>query len=206
VRRPSRYWWPLTTAGGDTAAPSWPPGEGQKVFGYLKKQYRDFEKILQSLAGSGCRAIAHASGLSDDSARHYAGAKLHVSEAPADMKRIGRESDLVLCHAGHSTVVQMLLSGLPLLLLPMYLEQTLTALNVERLGAGIVVNPSAEHTDYGKLITALMEDGSYRERAGQFAERYADLDEDAGMAEIAQRCEEMILGGCCHPAEGKQTL
>jgi hypothetical protein len=44
-----RYWGPITTSEWGVR-PSWPEGDGPKIFAYLKSKHRDFEKILQALA------------------------------------------------------------------------------------------------------------------------------------------------------------
>ena len=92
-------------------------------------------------------------------------------QRPLDMDAVGRTADVAICNATHGTTTQLLLSGIPLLLLPLHAEQSLVARNVERLGAGLSAPQRRPKSMELKLDTVTTTD-SYRAAARKFAASY----------------------------------
>jgi len=87
----------------------------------------------------------------------------------------------------------MLLAGVPLLLVPLVLEQSLTARAVERLGAGLRANPNDPADVAAKLAAMLGEQFHPRAAAARaFADRYASLDPNEQIERMADRVEELL--------------
>ena len=93
-------------------------------------------------------------------------------------------------NATHGTNISVLLGGV-LVLLPIYLEQTLFARTVERLGAGLYANPKRPEEIVERLDTFLG-DVQYANAARRFAEHHADYDAELKLAEIVGRLEDLI--------------
>src|SRR5690606_29674918 len=70
------------------------------------------------------------------------------------------------------TGTQCLLAGVPLLMLPLYMEQMVFSRRVVELGAGLMAEPHRLDTFEHALQRALC-DCRYRERARAFAQRHA---------------------------------
>jgi Glycosyltransferase family 28 C-terminal domain len=71
-----------------------------------------------------------------------------VVNRPIDMKHAAERADLLICHAGHGTVVSALVRGKRLLLLPQYMEQQMLAHRViasQPKNAGVAL--MVEHKD-----------------------------------------------------------
>lgn len=75
-----------------------------------------------------------------------------------------------------------------MLLLPIYLEQTLFARTVDRLGAGRYANPE-NPTEITDRLDAFLNDDRYAEAARRFAQHYSDYDPETKLDEIADRLE-----------------
>ena len=93
----------------------------------------------------------------------------------------------VVCHAGHGTIVGALAAGVPLVCLPMGRDQDGNAEQVERLGAGIRVDPGS---DVGRLRDAIDEvlgRPLYRARARALATRKRRLGGGAALAAEVER-------------------
>jgi UDP:flavonoid glycosyltransferase YjiC (YdhE family) len=172
--------------------PAWPDAGGKKILAYLNPIYRDFEIILQVLSSLPCCTLVIAAGVSEKIVQKYSGPSLQFTRGLVDLETVRHECDLTVCHAAHGTTNHMLLAGRPLLLLPIYLEQTLTAINVLKRGAGLVVDPAEKTPDYKKLILRLIEDGSFTESAQAIASKYRDLDLDYQLEQMLLRCEELM--------------
>ena len=95
----------------------------------------------------------------------------------------------------------MLLAGKPLLLLPLMLEQRLTADAVVRLGAGERAAPNDVASVREKLDALLGSDG-HAAAARRFAENHADFDPAAQVEKIVRRVEELLGRNRAGRAEG----
>lgn len=132
-REDVEYLGPLHTAGG--REPGWPQGDGPRVFAYLKR-FDTLPALLDALAASGACALVHVSGLDDTDCARLSRGRLCVTTELFDIDRVLRDCALVISHGG-SLAASALLAGRPQLLLPLYVEQQLTAERVQALGAGL---------------------------------------------------------------------
>ncbi len=180
----------LSNAGG--VAPPWPTVPGLKLFAYVKPGYKHFDALLQQLRAASCAVLMHIPGLSEPDRAALESTHLRISPDPVDMRYACREAAAVICHAGFGTVLDALLAGLPTLLLPMQLEQSLTARNVERLGAGLTIDKDVQQPDFSTPLRALCDDPGYGERARVFAGKYAGVEQAGIIAAVVQRCEQLL--------------
>ena len=87
----------------------------------------------------------------------------------------------------------MLVAGVPMLLLPDFLERFLLAIRIDAMGAGITVNPDMPPPDFMVVIHRLLEEPGYRENARRFAEKYAGFNQDEQQENIVARIEEIAV-------------
>jgi len=81
------------------------------------------------------------------------------------------QAALVVCHGGHGTVARTLAEGVPVLLCPIAGDMAETAARVTWAGAGKGLRWSlVGERSLRWAIADLLEDGSYRQRAGEIAE------------------------------------
>jgi hypothetical protein len=180
----------LSLRGG--ATPPWPAVPGAKLFAYVKPRHKHFPQLLQQLRDAPYAVLMHAPGLPEQRRVALESANLHITAEPVDMRYACREAAAVICHAGFGTVLDALLAGLPTLLLPMQLEQDLTARNVVRLGVGLASDIDAPQPDFCADLKRLFDDPGYGERARAFAGKYAGVDQSAIIMAVAQRCAQLL--------------
>lgn len=188
----ARYWG-TRYAYGNGREPMWPPGTGKRVFAYLDKNYGNIEKVLQALAASSARVLVYAPGISAQLAMRHQSANMAFLADSVDFGKLGGQCDVGVCHVGHGTTSALLLAGIPLLLLPGQLEQYLLALNVENMGAGLVVNPEAQDNDYAAPLARLLSEPGFGQGARNFAAKYAHENQQERVNKIVDRCEKMLL-------------
>jgi UDP:flavonoid glycosyltransferase YjiC (YdhE family) len=189
-RDPSqRYYGPiLNRAVG--AKPDWPFGSGPRVFAYLKPHYRLIEEVLGALRALKCRTAAFIGGLSSQALARARSDTVSLSVKPYDMAQAAAECDFGICHAGHGTTCELLLKGKPLLLLPMHLEQHLTARQVSEVGAGVLFDQEDPNRDFKSALGQLIDDASLAQAAERFARRHAGIS-DLTIRRIVDECEAM---------------
>lgn len=179
--------------GGFGEAPGWPPGEGPRVFVYLKV-FRDLAAFLKHLAGVPLRAVLYCPELSGQALRQIEAPNLRFASQPINVSQAVRECDFAILNGGHSTTVAMLLAGKPVLLLPLHLEQYLVMRNVETLGAGIGA-PMLQAAGMAAKLGRLMNESGFGAAARAFAAKHADFDSTAQARVMQGHLEGILANG-----------
>jgi UDP:flavonoid glycosyltransferase YjiC (YdhE family) len=173
-------------------APHWPPGEGRKVFAYLKAGHASHRAVLQALVDEGCRAVVYLPDVAGGAAPPVISPQLHYADAPVDLTLALAEADLCISHGGVATLAQALLAGVPLLMLPMQNEQFLIARQVARSGAGYNAALLQPDGDWRGAVRRILEQDSYRLAARSFAARRRGFDPKRMNDEIAALLERQM--------------
>ncbi|MES2933760.1 MAG: nucleotide disphospho-sugar-binding domain-containing protein [Pseudomonadota bacterium] len=184
------YWGPVIAHERTDAAVSWPvvaadagglaPAlASKKIFAYLKGNCPESENILSALRDLGVPALAYLSGFKNATLMTIGGPSLQLHLAPLPMANVLEQADLVICHAGIGMINQALHAKVPLLCMPMYLEQRINAENVTALGAGKSLHTTEQNTTtYRTVMEQMLTDPSYASAAASFAARRAPCNVD----------------------------
>jgi len=99
----------------------------------------------------------------------------HVYAAPIVDGRaeLGRAAVAVLS-GGHMTAMEAMLAGTPTVIANHTIQQAAAAQRADRLGTGIGLWPRRRPGDVGRAAARILDDGSYRRRAREIADRLAD--------------------------------
>ena len=190
-RNAAQYYGPiLAPAKGEI--PEWPQGCGPKAFVYLKPHYQQLQEVFAALAALECRTTAFIGALPPYMLGKVDNRMTAVSHIPYDIERAASECDFGVCHAGHGTTCALLLKGKPLLLLPMQLEQYLTAKRVSEAGAGVVVGGENPHNDFKAAAAQIINNPDLTRRAQEFAQRYVGYSSPSTVTRIANEQEELV--------------
>lgn len=191
-RQGARYWGPVFNINQGTVV-DWPQGGQKRVFAYLKPMHRDYEKVLQLLSESGQSVLVFSPGISRSLVQKYQTERMRIVVHPLNIAHIVKQCDLAICHAGHGTIAAMLLAGVPLLLLPTQLEQYLASWRIQQLGAARLVNMEDKTPpDYSALLSEMLGNGSYRQKAQEFAAAHAGFRQQEQFAGMADRIDDII--------------
>ncbi len=195
-RRPAgsvRWYGPNLAPSTGGLAPQWPAGEGAKVFAYLNAPHPEHAAMLAALRAAGCRLLCYSPDVAGGATPPAHGEGIAWARAPVALDRALAGCELVVCHAGESTVSQALLAGRPLLTLPQSAESFLTARRVREMGAGINIAELAPPLDWPAVVRGLLRDEGCRRAARAFAASHADF--DAGrQADALARALEGLAG------------
>ena len=189
-RGPATYWGCLLSSISG-ANPSWPPGIGPRVFGYLRSEIRHAESVLSALGHAGYPSLVVFPDISDDMRAKHHYANLRISSEPIETSRVLDEADLAITYGGHGLTAAFLLAGKPLLLLPGQLEQYLLARRIEEIGAGLLVDPEQPATDLPFKLQRLAVDPLFAANAQAFARKYAAFPQEVVVANLVRRIEEI---------------
>jgi hypothetical protein len=184
-RTGARYWGAWGSGFGKP--PVWPPGSGKRIYAYLKP-FHDLPRLLHALKQSGCPTLIYADGISDAMKSGFASPALRFETEPLDMPRVAAECDLAVLNANHGTLVAILLAGKPSLQIPIYVEQSLLANAVMRMGAALGASPAGGQQIEDQL-NRLLTDTRCAKAARQFAAQHAGYDPNRQIAEMLDRLE-----------------
>lgn len=173
-----------------SAPPRWPPGDGPRIFAYLKA-FRGLPTLLKLLSHFKLPTILRIEGVEEKLRQQFESPNLCWQEGFIDIDQVAHECDLAIVNATHVMTTSMLLTGTPLLMLPRFLEHRLTAERVVAIGAGLCVNPN----DLRGSLPALKEmltSTKYSEAAKRFSERYRDANRQDKLEEAVERLRSLL--------------
>jgi hypothetical protein len=189
-RKPACYWGVLVRGIG--ARPSWPDAMGPRIYGYLKP-FAGIAALFGMLRELGSPTVIVGDGLDPGLAERFCGGNIQIEQSAVDIEAAARECDVAIVNGTHGTTANMLLAGKPVLMLPLTQEQFVTAARVEQLGAGVTV-PFFDAQELRASLQAVLNLGSYRTRAEQFAARYKAWTTESQTAAIVDRIEDLVAG------------
>ena len=173
-----------------------PGGSGEKrIFAYLRPWMPRVEDLLIALQGSGADVICTFPSAPPGLVQRYQSPRLRIFTQAVDLGPLLPTADLVIAY-GSGTVAQALLAGIPLLLVPRWAEQYLSALRVEALGAGLVVRGKGPPPSYPALLERLQSDPQYRTAARRFATQYAGFNAAESVSRLASIIEGVARQSC----------
>jgi hypothetical protein len=191
-RAGSTHYWGIGATLNTSEAPTWPSGHGARIFAYLDAQYENITPLLHGLSALAERVLVYAPHLNHDLIQSYTGPHLGFSPHPVNLEVLRDQCATGICHASHGVASAMLLAGIPLLLLPTQLEQYLLALNIHRLGAGLVAMPNTQSQDYTHTCARLIADKTFSLRAREFAAKYPLQERQNWTSRVVDRCEALL--------------
>jgi UDP:flavonoid glycosyltransferase YjiC (YdhE family) len=187
-RKGARYWGAWTKISGKSV--EWPLGDGPRIYAYFKP-VKQLPEILTLLARLGARMLIYSDGIPAPVIRRFTSASMRFETQPLDLAEIGRSCDLAILNANHGTTISMLMSGRPILQLPITLEQALLSVAVEKLGAALGANferPDQVESAVQKMLAS----SSFASAASNFANRYADFDGANQAERVVTRLQELF--------------
>lgn len=156
--------------------PDWPDAPGARIFMYLKP-FPNLPQFLKLLNERGLPTLIYGDDIADAIKRKFSSSTLRFANKPLDMNSIGKTADVAVCNGNHGTIAELLLAGVPMLLVPLQAEQNISSINIEKMGAGLSA-PKQHPESMMRKLNALINDPRYRQAAQAFAARYAGHNND----------------------------
>lgn len=176
------------------SVPNWPDTPGKKIFAYLKL-VPGLPKLLALLQDLEQATLVYIDGADASLIRRFESRTLAFANEPVDMRAAATQCEYAVHHGGHGTVVDLLLAGHPMLLLPITLEQLLMSQRVQQLSAGLSVTYSKVSAAQEGLQELLEEGASYAVGAQAFATRYRNWSANTQTENLVRLLGEHLDGG-----------
>jgi len=171
-------------AGGEGLRETWSGPGRPRVLAYLKPRDPRFAGALAALGECAAEAMVAAPGLAASPAPPKDASHVRVFTQPLALSALLDSADLCVGHGGPGFAAAALLAGVPLVLLPMHVEQERIAERLRQQGLALVARDARE---LAPTLRAALGDGAMRERARDFARRHAHARDADAAADAAAR-------------------
>jgi len=182
--------WSFNEPGFQTREVTWPPGDGPKIFAYLKPS-TGLGHLFQWIAGQRLPLLVVGDGLDVAALRKVGHSTVQIADGPLDLEAVRQLADLAILNGTHGATASMLLEGLPLLQIPHNLEQRLTTIRTSELGVAL----EAEKDQPRQLIAqlgSLISEVRFREAAQEFAAKYRDFRPEVSIEHVVNRLCQLV--------------
>ncbi len=192
ARGEAEYWGPLSAPGAGGEIP-WPAGDGDRIFVYYRVGYPRFAAMIGQIAALGMPTLVVADDASPSVIQKLSTEKLHIVTTPVDLKAVAETAKVAVCHGGHGSVMNLLLGGCPLMIMPVVVEQALMAYRMNRAGTALVVSlQRGKQADYAAPVRRILETPEFADRARAMSQNHASLDPARQIERIADRCDAIL--------------
>ncbi len=192
-RSNSGYWIPFGTLPGQIC--DWPEvtsdsRTAQRVFVYLRDHSGE-TPLLKGLAYKKIPTICYSPRMSKSNMAEFSNSSVRVSSTPIDLRLIAKECSVAVLNGGHGTVCNFFRVGVPMLILPLTLEQRLTGQRLKELRIGDCI-PNGNLNAIGSALERLLEDSSYKESFETIELRYSANTEETAISALVDDVEDLL--------------
>jgi len=181
-QRPDETAGPLKAYGAVPKVPDKP-----YFFAYLPSEHPSLDLLIYSISKSGLRGMVYVRNATKELVSSFANTPVKVVTVPQDMDQVMKKASVVLHHAGAGLSADALAGGRPQVVCPMYLEQGLTAQQLQEHGVAII--PSPERA--GEALRAIMTDRTFSESAQSLARQLSQRHAKGLLDDIVKTCERL---------------
>ncbi|WP_131811859.1 glycosyltransferase [Paraglaciecola hydrolytica] len=191
-RQNSRYWGPRFDI--DIGVNfTWSKSKTSKIFAYIKQDVPGFDALLEALLTSKKNVVLYVPSASKKTKQTCASYKnVVLLNAPANMRQVLEQADMIVCHAGHGVVSAALLHGKRLLLIPSQLEQSMLVYLLAKQRLVAAVNPRNDNNNYPKAIEFACTNAELGKNVELFQKKYAEFDSSKQLAEMVKSCAKIL--------------
>ena len=153
--------------------PIWPEQGERRIFAYLKPNQL-IGDTLEALKATGCQVLVSGDGLSRSVQKQFTGPSMRFESQAINLYEVLNTTDLVLNNANHGTSSHCLVEGVPLVVMPLQLEQQLLARQLCQAELALEAkDPSVE--DIRQVLRQGLESQRLRKKVLGFQEKYQGL-------------------------------
>lgn len=163
----------------------------KKIVAYLKPEYSQLPALLHCLKTIGVEAHIFIANASADLVAAHSSEHIRIHAKPLALDREFSQADFFICHGGHGYTVSCLSMGIPGIIIPLQMEQGLTAVAVQKQGWGEAINPF--DAELMRILPTIFNNSQYRE----------NLDHSA--AELPSISVEAFCDLILSPRQGRQA-
>jgi UDP:flavonoid glycosyltransferase YjiC (YdhE family) len=167
--------------------PDWPTVNGERIFLYMRAANRYLSPLLDHLQQLSLPVLACVPDMPETELDTLQRTHIHITTEPVDLHQVAADCRLMISQGGTNSGTLMLLSGVPVLVCPLELEQTLWAYRITAQGFGSMINPFNPNPDLKAKIDLNLNTTEFIDRTHNFAQQYSYYDSQKTVHDIANR-------------------
>lgn len=167
--------------------PEWPTENCIRVFIYMRAANRFLVPLLDQLQQMHLSVLACVPDLHETEMDAFQWSNLRITTEPVDLHQVALDCSLMISQGGTNAGTLMLLSGVPVLICPLELEQTLWAYRLNSQKLGSMVNPFNPQPNLNEKIDFSLIAAEIQDQVQKFSDRYALYDSQVSVDNIANR-------------------
>jgi UDP:flavonoid glycosyltransferase YjiC (YdhE family) len=170
--------------------PDWPAGDAERVYVDLDPRHPALEPLIGVLARLGLPSLIQGGGMAEALATRLGRPGVRVTTG-GNLLPVLQACSIVVCQ-GAEVGIPALLSGKPLLMLPVFVEQMMTLHRVATQGLGHGISPDSDAAAIEGAVRRLVDDRACRMRAANFARSYEGFDSTEVIEAVADALEDVL--------------
>ena len=165
----------------------WKPTQSKKVFCYLNGTPEHITPFLKLIKSSDCDVVAVVPCLPENEKDHYATPRLRIFREPLNISTLLPDCDLIVCHGGAGLVGRALCAGVPLLLLPQFVEQALLARRLSQQKLAVATSETTVLVTLERKLNAALNEPLIQVAVELFAGKYKGYSaSDSALRSVSQ--------------------
>ena len=145
-----------------------------KIFVYIKSNYHHLDDLLSVIKASPAKFIVYSVGLSNSRKKQFSSHNILFSDEPCNIERLQKECHGAIIHGGN-LIDQFVSVGIPLLLLPLQVENLMMSEKVLKEKAGISFYGPSNKNIITEKVKLLITDPALKKNARLLSKRMAVL-------------------------------
>ncbi len=172
----------------------WRKGEARRILAYVRPGRPVFGACVEALRKlpAGYDVILSAPGLPKEAKKKLETASFRIVHGPVRLDGLLKKCDLGVSHAGGGLANALALNGIPMLMLPLHIEQVMSARAVGRAGMGRALIGRIGPQHITEKINYLLSEKKYKEAAQRFAAQHKNFSPEKLAKKIADEIVKMI--------------
>jgi UDP:flavonoid glycosyltransferase YjiC (YdhE family) len=170
----------------------WSSTGAAHILAYLRSTIPGVEALLHALNATSAEVICAVPGLPEAWPASYPALRFYSHALT--LEHLLPSADLMISY-GATTLATALMAGVPVLLVPQVIEQFLSGLPLERVGAGRMLRQQRTPQSCASLINDLLSNNQYRLQAQRFCEQHAGHTQAWGLSQLKSRLQLLLANG-----------
>lgn len=182
----------------------WRPGAVRRVFAYIQPSKKVFVPAMQALfrLPANFDVIVAAPKVPGELGQQFRRPGFRLFDSPVRLDPLLPDCNLLVNHASSGISNTALCAGIPLLMLPGHIEQTMQARAIGRHGAGLGMSGEFSSNDILQTIGRLLNDPRFTQAARSIQARYGSQSADQTAETVAAEIIDRVTAGPVAAAAG----
>lgn len=148
--------------------------EDNSILLYIKNEYKYLIELLEELIVNNINVIAFINKPSKKVANLVKDTNVKIYSELLNLNEVLKVTSVFISNCGNSSVIQSIISGVPVVMLPMQQEQRMLSNIIQKANFGVVYNEKEIKNNFRFFITDFINKKMYKDNCILFSEKYVN--------------------------------